>query len=341
ISGAIVATDDTGSPVNSSTGGTSLTNVLTNDILNGSAVVPSEVNTTFVSATNPGITLSGTDVLVAPGTPAGTYTLTYRICEKLNPTNCDQAVVSVTVTAGAIVATDDAGSSVVGATGGTSLTNVLSNDTLNGSAIVASDVNTTFVSATNPGISLSGTDVLVAPGTPAGTYTLTYRICEKLNPTNCDDAVVTVPVTAGAIVATDDTGVSVNGSTGGTSVTNVLNNDTLNGNVFVPSDVNTTFVSATNPGITLSGTDVLVAPNTPAGTYTLTYRICEKLNPTNCDDATVSVTVTAGSIVATDDAGSSVVGSTGGTSLTNVLSNDTLNGSAVVPSDVNTTFVSA
>ncbi|MFW0739410.1 hypothetical protein, partial [Flavobacterium sp. T12S277] len=337
----IVATDDTGVSVNGSTGGTSVTNVLTNDTLNGSAVVPSDVNTTFVSATNPGITLSGTDVLVAPNTPAGTYTLTYRICEKLNPTNCDDATVSVTVTAGSIVATDDAGSSINSSTGGTSLTNVLSNDTLNGSAVVPSDVNTTFVSATNPGITLSGTDVLVAPGTPVGTYTLTYRICEKLNPTNCDDAVVTVPVTAGAIVATDDTGVSVNGSTGGTSLTNVLTNDILNGSAVIPSDVNTTFVSATNPGITLSGTDVLVAPNTPAGIYTLTYRICEKLNPTNCDDATVSVTVTAGAIVATDDAGSSVVGSTGGTSLTNVLSNDTLNGSAVVPSDVNTTFVSA
>ncbi|MFW0739989.1 gliding motility-associated C-terminal domain-containing protein, partial [Flavobacterium sp. T12S277] len=273
------------------TGGTSLTNVLSNDTLNGSAVVPSDVNTTFVSATNAGITLSGTDVLVAPGTPAGNYTLTYRICEKLNPTNCDDAVVTVTVTAGAIVATDDTGSPVNSSTGGTSLTNVLTNDILNGSAVVPSDVNTTFVSATNPGITLSGTDVLVAPNTPAGTYTLTYRICEKLNPTNCDQATVSVTVVAGVIVATDDAGISVNGSEGGTSLTNVLTNDTLNGSAVVPSEVNTTFVSATNPGITLSGTNVLVAPGTPAGSYALTYRICEKLNSSNCDDAVVTVQV--------------------------------------------------
>jgi uncharacterized repeat protein (TIGR01451 family) len=36
--------------------------------------------------------------------------------------------------------------------------------------------------------------VSVAPLTPGGTYTLTYRICEILNPTNCDDALVTVEV---------------------------------------------------------------------------------------------------------------------------------------------------
>jgi hypothetical protein len=35
-------------------------------------MVADQVNTTFVSATNAGITLSGTNVLVAAGTPAET-----------------------------------------------------------------------------------------------------------------------------------------------------------------------------------------------------------------------------------------------------------------------------
>ena len=39
-----------------------------------------------------------------------------------------------------------------------------------------------------------GTDVVIAPGTPAGIYELVYNICEILNPTNCDQATVTVPV---------------------------------------------------------------------------------------------------------------------------------------------------
>jgi gliding motility-associated-like protein len=338
---AIDAVNDAGSSVNGKTGGTSFTNVLSNDTLNGVAVVAGDVTTTFVSATSPGITLSGTNVVVAPGTSAGNYTLTYRICELLNPTNCDQATVTIPVTQAAIDAVNDAGSSVNGKTGGTSFTNVLSNDTLNGVAVVAGDVTTTFVSATNPGITLSGTNVVVAPGTPAGNYTLTYRICELLNPTNCDQATVTIPVTQAAIDAVNDAGSSVNGKTGGTSFTNVLSNDTLNGVAVVAGDVTTTFVSATNPGITLSGTNVVVAPGTPAGNYTLTYSICELLNPTNCDQATVTVTVTQAAIDAVNDAGSSVNGKTGGTSFTNVLSNDTLNGVAVVAGDVTTTFVSA
>ena len=152
----------------------------------------SQVVLTTVSSSNAGITLSGTDVVVAAGTPAGSYTLVYQICEILNPTNCDTATVTVSVTAPAIVANDDAGTTVNGANGGAAFTNVLVNDTLNGVPVLASQVATTFVSATNAGITLSGTDVVVAAGTPAGSYTLVYQICEILNPTNCDTATVTV-----------------------------------------------------------------------------------------------------------------------------------------------------
>ncbi|TDD73924.1 gliding motility-associated C-terminal domain-containing protein [Flavobacterium caseinilyticum] len=338
---AIVANDDAGNAVNGSTGGTAVANVLSNDMLNGVAVLPSQVNTTFVSSTNAGITLSGTTVLVDAGTPAGSYSLVYSICEILNPTNCDTATVTVTVNAAAIVANDDAGTAVNGSIGGTAVTNVLSNDTLNGVAVVAAQVNTTFVSSTNAGITLSGTSVLVAAGTPAGSYSLVYSICEILNPTNCDTATVTVTVNAAAIVANDDAGTAVNGSIGGTAVANVLSNDTLNGVAVVPAQVNTTVVSSTNAGITLSGTTVIVAAGTPAGSYSLVYSICEILNPTNCDTATVTVTVNAAAIVANDDAGNAVNGSTGGTAVANVLSNDTLNGVAVVPAQVNTTFVSS
>jgi hypothetical protein len=42
--------------------------------LNAPVVADQRVNT-FVSATNAGITLSGTNVLVAAGTPAGNYSL--------------------------------------------------------------------------------------------------------------------------------------------------------------------------------------------------------------------------------------------------------------------------
>ncbi|WP_196830003.1 gliding motility-associated C-terminal domain-containing protein, partial [Flavobacterium sp. CG_9.1] len=338
---AIVANDDAGTTINGANGGTAFTNVLVNDTLNGVPVLPSQVNTTFVSSSNTGVTLSGTDVVVAPGTPAGSYTLVYQICEILNPTNCDTATVTVTVSAPAIVANDDAGTTVNGANGGTAFTNVLVNDTLNGVPVLASQVNTTFVSSSNTGVTLSGTDVVVAPGTPAGSYTLVYQICEILNPTNCDTATVTVTVSAPAIVANDDAGTTVNGANGGTAFTNVLVNDTLNGVPVLASQVNTTFVSSSNTGVTLSGTDVVVAPGTPAGSYTLVYQICEILNPTNCDTATVTVTVSAPAIVANDDAGTTVNGANGGTAFTNVLVNDTLNGVPVLASQVSTTYVSS
>jgi len=129
--------------------------------------------------------------------------------------------VTVTVTAAPIVANIDYGISINGYTGGTSVSNVLVNDLLNGAPVNTASVTTTFVSSDNSGITLSGTSVVVAAGTPAGSHTLIYRICEILNPTNCDTALVRVPVSAAPILAVPDAGL-VNGMTGGTAVTNVL-----------------------------------------------------------------------------------------------------------------------
>ena len=166
-------------------------------MLNGTAVVPSDVNLTFISATNTGITLSGSNVIVAAGTPAGNYTLTYQICEKLNPTNCDQALVSVPVTAAPILAVADNGSAN-GMTGGTAVSNVLTNDLLNGVAVVPSEVTITALSDPADGVTLNSStgEVTVDPSTLAGTYYITYQICENLNPTNCSQTLVTVVVTA-------------------------------------------------------------------------------------------------------------------------------------------------
>jgi gliding motility-associated-like protein len=223
--------------------------------------------------------------------------LTYQICDILNPNKCDQATVSVAVSNAAIVANDDTATAVNGSLGGIVFNNVLLNDTLNGVTVGASQVNTTFVSSTSSNITLSGANVIAAPGTPNGTYSLIYQICEVLNPTNCDQATVTISIVNAAIVANDDTGTPVNSSDGGTSLINVLSNDTLAGVEVLSSQVNTTFISSTIPGVTLSGTNVLVAPGTPAGTYSLIYQICEISNPTNCDQGTVSVIVSAPGIV--------------------------------------------
>ena len=56
-----------------------------------------------------------------------------------------------------------------------------------------------------PVVDLTTGQVSVPVGTPAGNYSIVYSICEKVNPTNCDTATVTITVTAPAIVAQDDT----------------------------------------------------------------------------------------------------------------------------------------
>ena len=217
---------------------------------------------------------------------------------QVNNTATDSDTVIPAPTPAAIVAVDDTGTTVNGTTGGTSLTNVLTNDTLDSITATTPTVTITQISSTNTNITLSGTNVIVAPNTPAGPYSLVYQICETADPTNCDTATVNLTVTTPttptptAIVAVDDTGTTVNGTTGGTSLTNVLTNDTLDSITATTPTVTITQISSTNTNITLSGTNVIVAPNTPAGPYSLVYQICETADPTNCDTATVNLTVT-------------------------------------------------
>ena len=82
-------------------GGSATSNVLANDFVqyNGAAATTSNVTITQVSNTIPGVTLNTSGIVsVAAGTPAGTYTIVYRICSISNPSSCDTATVTVTVT---------------------------------------------------------------------------------------------------------------------------------------------------------------------------------------------------------------------------------------------------
>ncbi|WP_037505981.1 hypothetical protein, partial [Pedobacter jeongneungensis] len=81
-----------------------------------------------------------------------------------------QATVTVTVSAPAMVATNDSGNAN-GYTGGTAVENVLLNDTYNGNPATLNEVKLSQVSTTNPNVTLDVTTgkVNVAPNTPAGT----------------------------------------------------------------------------------------------------------------------------------------------------------------------------
>ncbi|QBA63563.1 gliding motility-associated C-terminal domain-containing protein [Muriicola soli] len=297
----IDAVDDnfSANPVNGSTGGVvANSNVLDNDTLNGMTVNPADVTITSTPTGPLTVNADGT-VSVAADTAPGTYTIEYTICEVANPDNCDTATVTVVVAEGPnmIDAVDDDFTSnpVDGSTGGlVADSNVLDNDTLNGVLVDPADVTITSTPTGPLTVNTDGT-VSVAADTAPGTYTIDYTICEVANPENCDTATVTVEVLPGAniIDAVDDDfrGVLVDGDAGGlVTDSNVLDNDTLNGQPVNPADVTITSTPTGPLTVNADGT-VSVAAGTPAGTYTIEYTICEVADPTNCDTATVTILV--------------------------------------------------
>ena len=70
--------------------------------------------------------------------------------------------------------------------------NFLLNDTRNGSQATTTNVTISLVFSTSTGVSISGSNIIVAAGTPQGTYTLIYQICDIANPNVCDTGIVTI-----------------------------------------------------------------------------------------------------------------------------------------------------
>ncbi|RGP39825.1 hypothetical protein BPTFM16_00100 [Altererythrobacter insulae] len=306
----LIADPDDASGINGATGGTGVVDVLDGDTINGSPVTLSDIDIRVVSPAEPVNAGDPVPVLdpatglvdVPAGTPAGTYTITYEICETANPTNCSQNDVTITVDAAEILAEADSPPAVNGADGANGVVNAFDNDTLNGDPVSIDEITATITDPAtpiNPGAPVPVMDpdtgeVDVPAGTPAGTYTIAYEICETLNPTNCASSTVTVEVEPPEIVASNDTVGDIPAGSGGNDVINVLDNDTLNGDPINPADISLTVTTpATNPGVILdpSTGSVSVGSDVPEGTYTIEYEICEVLNPTNCATSSVTIVV--------------------------------------------------
>jgi len=203
---AIVANDDNPAPIIGNNGQANVVNVLTNDTLNGSTVNINDVTLTTAVADPTGALTLNPDgsVNVAPNTQGGTYTLTYQICEKADSGNCDTAIVTVVIIS-PIVANDDTYSNI-GCNSFGLLGNILSNDIKGRTPITIDLVNFTLIAEgnntkTDPHISVDGSGNLnVTSLTPAGTYTYSYTICDKLSPENCDSATVTIIVVPNGVV---------------------------------------------------------------------------------------------------------------------------------------------
>ncbi|MEZ7507361.1 HYR domain-containing protein, partial [Flavobacterium sp. Arc2] len=166
---------------------------------------------------------------------------------------------------------------------------------------------------------------------PIGNTTVTWTVTD--NAGNIATCTQLVTVVAPAIKAVNDIAGPINGTNGGDAGINVLTNDTLNGVKVNPTDV---LITSTPNGPLTVNTDgtVTVAPNTKAGDYTVDYTICQVLNPNNCSTATVTVTVVAPAIKAVNDIAGTINGTKGDDAGINILTNDTLNGVKVNPTDV-------
>ncbi|MFV8328456.1 gliding motility-associated C-terminal domain-containing protein [Flavobacterium sp. ZS1P14] len=235
--------------------------------------------------------LAGTEV----GSGTTTITLTVKdACGK--ETTCEAKLIVTNY----IVANDDAGTTINGYTGGISFTNVLTNDLLNCIAVNVNDVNLSLISSTNTGITLSGTNVVVAPGTPTGNYTLTYEICEKLNPTNCDTAIVTVPVYVPSITLLKD-GIYVDTNNDG--ITNV--GDTINYNFVVANTGSSALSNVTITDINAVVTGGPIASLAVDASDSTTFSAVHAITQTDIDTGFVYNLATA---IGTPPAGPNVSG---------------------------------
>ncbi|AXB58437.1 T9SS type B sorting domain-containing protein [Flavobacterium fluviale] len=212
-----------------------------------------------------------------------------------------------------IVASDDNPAPITAPGAVKNIINVLNNDTLNNNTATLTDVTLTLVTPDPKGILTLNLDgfVDVAANAAAGTYSLTYQICEKADFGNCDTAIVTVtvlnPPTASPtpVIANDDSYINIGCNTFGV-VGNVLTNDFKGTSPATLQVVNFTLTTddntKPNPNITIDGSgNVTVSSLTPAGTYTYSYRICDKLSSENCDSALITISVVPNGITEIKD----------------------------------------
>ena len=97
---AIAAADDQLSPIQSGQSYPNIINVLTNDTLDDAPIDLSSVTLVILQpAVDPDVVLDPAtgNVSVGADVAPGTYTITYQICENLNPTNCASASVTIVV----------------------------------------------------------------------------------------------------------------------------------------------------------------------------------------------------------------------------------------------------
>ena len=250
-------------------------------------------------------------ITVKRGTPKGTYTYEYTICQKDVPTNCDTAKVSFEVIEAHIFAKDD-GVWEVG-TEGALTPSILNNDILGervGIAPSEVDIQQTQGEAVVDKTLMEKNEdgrISVKKNIPEGTYTYHYTITEKANRANFSKAKVIIKVVS--FSAQDDEFNITNDKTKEFKTESVLKNDELNKKKN-PSPVDDVILkkgeakdAERNPTNALTMNEdgtITIAPNTPDGVYTYTYTICKKSAQTECKSAEAVIKLLP-ALIANDD----------------------------------------
>ncbi|KAF0676223.1 hypothetical protein [Profundibacterium mesophilum] len=299
--GEIVAADDTTpTPVAGQAGTKNAIDILANDLANGARPTSADVTLRLLPGgelADGRITLTAGGALsVAAGTPAGRYRIAYDICRKDAPSICAQADAVIDVAAALLtLAPDDFLAAPIPGREGGLAGNLLQNDLFDGIAVPADKVTATLLSSTAPGLRIDANGaLLIAPDTPEGDYTATYRVCERLNPSNCARSTATFGVGQSVIEISDDdlTEQPIYGVSGGKTVP-VTANDQLGGAAVVPGEAILSILD--DGGLDGVGIDaegrITVPTFTEPGLYDVGYGLCEALNPANCLAGTATLSV--------------------------------------------------
>ncbi|WP_448825674.1 T9SS type B sorting domain-containing protein [Capnocytophaga bilenii] len=287
----IIAVPDGTVNINAEIGG-HIASVLANDTLEGQPVTTGTVSFTWTTATPTGFTLNSDGTIdVASNTTVGFYTISYTICATRGSDRaCATSLINVNVVTPTATPTIEVNGETFTYTGNMVVGNVLTNDKLNNisNPLITSVTLTAPVPETGkPYIKLTSGEVMVLPGTPAGSYEIPYNVCVPAT-TICGTATVVVIVPAATPtptpvpIAADDEATTVRN----TPVTiAVLANDTPHGampNVVTPPLNGTTTVK---PDGTIEYT-----PNSSfIGNDAFVYELCN--NNGACVTATVRIKV--------------------------------------------------
>jgi hypothetical protein len=169
--------------------------VVDNDISNGAQAVigtaPGQVILTFTNSAPLTMNPDGT-ITVAANALAGSYPITYTICEVSKPTNCSTVTSNVRVAAPVITAVNDRYDIQCATT--STLGNMLTNDTIDTKSITSTDVIITLESEATANISLNATTgaISITNNLAYGVYTLGYKICQATKTTNCSSGTITI-----------------------------------------------------------------------------------------------------------------------------------------------------